>query len=370
MSDFVIIALTGDVMLGRGIDQVLAHPSHPELYEPYISSALSYVELAEQAHGAIPRHVDPAYVWGDALATLNCVKPDLRIVNLETSISRSGAATPKGINYRMNPDNIDCLQAFNIDCCVLANNHVLDWGAAGLTETVEALERAGIRFAGAGRNAADARAPAVVEVGGKGRAVVFAFGLESAGVQPDWAAGRNDAGINFLPNLSRETAARIGAQLAAIRRRGDIGIASLHWGSNWGYEIPHEQRAFAHELVERGFDIVHGHSSHHPKAIEIYRAKPILYGCGDFINDYEGISGYEAYRDDLALAYVAEMSATDGRLRGLRLIPFQIRRFRLERASTTDVSWLAETLDRESRSFGARVVSTGESCLEVHAAGP
>ena len=62
-------------MLGRGIDQILAHPSHPELYEPYISSALSYVELAEQAHGAIPRHVDPAYVWGDTLAALIASSP-------------------------------------------------------------------------------------------------------------------------------------------------------------------------------------------------------------------------------------------------------------------------------------------------------
>ncbi|HXE16907.1 MAG TPA: CapA family protein [Stellaceae bacterium] len=368
--DTVAIALTGDAMLGRGIDQILAHPSQPELYEPYISSAVSYVELAEQAHGVIPRRVDPTYVWGDALATLARLGPDLRIVNLETAISRSDEPAPKGINYRMHPGNIECLRAFAIDCCVLANNHVLDWDAAGLIETVETLEGAGIRFAGAGRNAAEARAPATLDIADKGRTVLFAFALDSAGVPSDWAARARTAGVNFLPKLSKETAAQIGAQLAAIRRSGDISIASLHWGPNWGYDISQEQRAFAYHLIDRGFDVIHGHSSHHAKAIEIHRGKLILYGCGDFINDYEGISGHDAFRDDLALVYLAEISCRDGRLRRLRLIPFQIERFCLKRAGASDVSWLAATLDRESRPFGTRVVVTGDMHLEVAAADP
>jgi poly-gamma-glutamate capsule biosynthesis protein CapA/YwtB (metallophosphatase superfamily) len=59
-------------------------------------------------------------------------------------------------------------------------------------------------------------------------------------------------------------------------------------------------RQFAHALIdEAGFDLVHGHSSHHPKAIEVHHGRIILYGCGDFITDYEGIKGYESFRDDL-----------------------------------------------------------------------
>ena len=73
---------------------------------------------------------------------------------------------------------------------------------------------------------------------------------------------------------------------------------------------------FAHWLVDGGVDIVHGHSSHHPRPIEVYRDRLILYGCGDFIDDYEGIEGYEQYRDDLVLMYFATLSPATGELIG------------------------------------------------------
>ena len=85
-SDVVRLFLCGDVMTGRGIDQVLPHPSDPLLHEGYASSALRYVELAERANGPIPRPVDFAYVWGDALTELERRRPDVRIVNLETAV--------------------------------------------------------------------------------------------------------------------------------------------------------------------------------------------------------------------------------------------------------------------------------------------
>ena len=147
--------LSGDVMLGRGIDQILRHPSQPQLYEPHADSALAYVHLAEEANGPIPRQVDPGYVWGDALAVLHDRKPAARIINLETAITRSSKPWPKGINYRMHPANVDCLTAAQIDCCVLANNHVLDWGQDGLLETLATLRSTGIRTVGAGQHAAE-----------------------------------------------------------------------------------------------------------------------------------------------------------------------------------------------------------------------
>ena len=129
--------LCGDVMTGRGIDQVLPHPCDPALYEDYVESAMDYVQLAEAANGAIPRSVDPAYIWGVALDEFARMRPNARIINLETSITRSEDHAPKGINYRMSPANADCLRAAGIDCCVLANNHVLDWGRRGLLDTLE-----------------------------------------------------------------------------------------------------------------------------------------------------------------------------------------------------------------------------------------
>jgi hypothetical protein len=144
----VTLFLCGDVMTGRGIDQVLPHPGSPRICEAYASSAKAYVSLAEAANGPIPKPADFAYIWGDALAELARRAPDLRIVNLETAVTKSEDCTEKGISYRMSPENLPCLTAAGIDCCALANNHVLDWGPAGLLETLASLERAGIAGGG------------------------------------------------------------------------------------------------------------------------------------------------------------------------------------------------------------------------------
>jgi poly-gamma-glutamate synthesis protein (capsule biosynthesis protein) len=349
------IFLCGDVMLGRGIDQVLPCPCSPELYEGYVRSALDYVRLAEQANGSIPSPVDFSYIWGAALDEFDRRRPHVRIINLETSITRSEDAFPKGINYRMSPENAACLTHAAIDCCVLANNHVLDWGRSGVLDTLATLDRLGIKSVGAGRNATEARRPAVIDCGAN-RVMVFSFAWATSGVPHGWAA--NDfAGINLLADMPESSVAEAGEQIARASRPGDIVVASIHWGPNWGYEIPDAQRRFAHGLIDRcGVSIVHGHSSHHAKAIEIYRNRLIIYGCGDFINDYEGIKGYEGYRDDLAIMYFARIERLSGNIAGLDMVPLQIRRFRLNRASDEDVDWLMRILDRESRGFGAHIV--------------
>ena len=162
--------LCGDVMTGRGIDQVLAHPVKPHLFESWARSALDYVQLAERTAGRIGRGLDCAYPWGDALAVLEQLQPHARIVNLETAVTTSEDAQPgKGIHYRMNPANLPSLTGARIDCCVLANNHVLDWGRAGLAQTLAALHEAGLRTAGAGANAQEAAAPAVIGLATGGR---------------------------------------------------------------------------------------------------------------------------------------------------------------------------------------------------------
>ncbi len=359
----VRLFLCGDVMLGRGIDQILPHPADPRLYEPHVVSARTYVELAERLNGAIPRPVDFSYVWGDAIAELERLRPDARIINLETSITTSTDHEPKGINYKMNPANSPCLTAASINCCVLANNHVLDWGRAGLVDTLGTLAMAGVHSAGAGRNAEEAEAPAIVPVAGGGRVLIFAFGSVSSGIPPDWAATPDRPGVNLLDDMSGEAALRLARRSGALKQRDDILVASIHWGGNWGYRIADEQTRFAHHLVDSGFDIVHGHSSHHPKAIEIYQDKLILYGCGDFLNDYEGIRGYERFRNDLAAMYVADLAVLSGRLVDLELIPFQIRRFRLNRAERRDAAWLGEILDREGGKFDTRVVLNADNTL-------
>lgn len=154
--------------------------------------------------------------------------------------------------------------------------------------------------------------------------------------------------MNLLPDLSSATVTDISEQINRVRQPRDVVIVSLHWGPNWGYEIPEEQRRFAHELIERGdVSIVHGHSSHRAKAIEVHRGRLILYGCGDFLNDYEGIRGYEQFRDDLALMYVVELDTANAGLIALDVVPLQILS-RLSVRATGDRSMCRLNLDRRT----------------------
>lgn len=343
-------------MTGRGIDQILSHPSDPILHESYLQRATDYVELAEQKSGLIPRHVSADYIWGDAIEELQRVSPDARIINLETTITRSDDWCDKGINYRMSPKNISCLKAAQIDVCVLSNNHILDWGAQGLIDTVESLKGVGIQAAGAGAYRQEAEAPAFVNHSQGGRVIVLAFGSQSSGVPRSWMATDRKPGVHLLEDFSESTLQRISERVMALKRPGDVVIFSIHWGDNWGYEVPDAHRRFARALIDRAqIDVVHGHSSHHVKQIEVYQGKLILYGCGDFITDYEGISGYETYRGDLTLMYFPKLSPQTGELISCKLIPLKMHRFQLKRPSDDEMRWLHDVLCREGAKVGTSV---------------
>ncbi|MFU8817298.1 MAG: CapA family protein [Pseudomonadales bacterium] len=354
----VKLFLCGDVMTGRGIDQLQATPSSPELFEPYVRDARDYLRLAERRHGVLARPVASDYVWGDALHAFERHAPELRIANLETAVTTSDCPWPaKSIHYRMHPANLDCLTVAGLDCCVLGNNHVLDWGRAGLLETLDTLHAGGIVTAGAGADAAAAQAPAALPLAGGGRLLVYSFGVPSSGIPAAWAATDQQPGVNLLADLAPATADRLADGLRRQKRPGDLLLVSIHWGGNWGYAVPAEQQAFARTLIDRGgVDVVHGHSSHHPKGIEIHRHRPIFYGCGDFLNDYEGISGHEAARGDLTLMYFLRLAA-DGSLVTLRMVPLQIRRMRLSYANPGDAAWLGAMMARECQHLGARISS-------------
>lgn len=364
----ITLALCGDVMTGRGIDQVLPNPSNPRLHESFVNNANRYVQLAQSVNGPFPQPVSFSYPWGDALDELKRLMPDVRIINLETAVTLSNDHWKrKGINYRMHPENIPCIKAAGIDCCVIANNHVLDWGYAGLEETLASLRDVNMKGVGAGRNATEAEAPAVMDVNSKGRILVFAYASPTAGVPREWAATKSRPGVNFLVDLSRKTVRRIATQVERVKRHGDVVVASIHWGGNWGYDIPDEQRNFAHQLIdEAGVDVIHGHSSHHPKGIEVYDGRPVMYGCGDFLNDYEGISGYDEYRGDLVLMYLVTMQPSSGKLVRFEMVPFQIKRFRLNRVSNEDARWLERTMNRECARFGGGVELSDTDHLELH----
>jgi poly-gamma-glutamate synthesis protein (capsule biosynthesis protein) len=165
--------------------------------------------------------------------------------------------------------------------------------------------------------------------------------------------------------MSDSSAATISERVLALKRPGDIAVVSVHWGSNWGYAVDAAQIRFAHRLIDEGVDVVHGHSSHHPRPIEVYRGKLIMYGCGDTIDDYEGISTYEAFRHELRLLYFASVDAESGGLAVLRMVPMRMRRMRLERPPDEDAEWLRASVMEMSRRFATRIDSSTDGVLRV-----
>ncbi|MDP9884579.1 poly-gamma-glutamate synthesis protein (capsule biosynthesis protein) [Sinomonas atrocyanea] len=269
------IAFMGDVMLGRLVDERL-------------------------------RTAAPASVWGDTLPVL--AGADLRIANLECVLARGGTPWPgKVFHFRSAPQNVACLTAAGIDAVSLANNHTLDYGPEALLESVAALDAAGIRHAGAGADDDAAWSPAVVRAGGLDVGLV-AFTDNT----PDWAAAPRSPGVAYAPvDAAHPLGRRLREVVRATRPAVDVLIVSAHWGGNWGAEVPAEHRALAHALVEDGADLVFGHSPHIVRGIEVHRGRPVIYGAGDFIDDY-AVDPVE--RNDQSFIFMLDLggSARDG----------------------------------------------------------
>ncbi len=344
-------------MLARGIDMIQQYSCDPVLYEGNGLCAHDYVDLAVQRYGPIPEKSrrGPEYVWGDALEVLEKKRPDVRMINLETSVTTSDKAWPmKGIHYRMHPKNVNVIGAARIDACILANNHTADWGFPGLLETLQTLKDSGLSYAGAGINIDEAQAPAVFDLPGKGRVLVFSGGHMSSGIPDKWRATAKQEGLYMVDvHNPSKAVGELKSLMKKYRKDGDIVVLSLHWGGNWGFEIESSHKKFAHAAIkEAGVDVIYGHSSHHVRGVEVYHGKLIIYGCGDFLNDYEGITGHENYRGDLALMYFADVDPATGKLAAMQMVPTQTRHFRVNLASETDTLWLQTTMSRECQALG------------------
>lgn len=245
------LAFVGDVMLGRRVD-------------------------------AVARGLDPVHVWGDILGTLRGAT--LTFANLECAItSRDVESEPdKPFHFRAGPWAADALRAAGFDFVSLANNHALDYGVEGLREAIGHLESAGIAHAGAGDLLDEAARPAVVERDGLRVAVVAA-----ADHPRHWAASETGPGTNIVDvTTSGPSWHRVRAAIREGRREADLVVVSLHWGPNMRPSPSKEFVRYAHALVEEGADVVHGHSAHVLQPIEVHRGRPILYDCGDFVDDY------------------------------------------------------------------------------------
>lgn len=350
------LVLGGDLMLGRGIDQLMPQHCDPALHEAVVRDARHYVQLAERRHGAVPTPFSPATAWGASLAWMQRFNPELRLVNLETAITLSDRPWPgKGVHFRMHPANIGSLQAARIDGCSLANNHSLDWGFNGLVDTLRHLRLAGIQSAGAGLSPHQSQRPARWQLGQGHSLLLFAWACTSSGAPATWAAQPCRPGIGLLSGINNGSVKWLCRCINRQRRPGDRVVVSLHWGANWVPVIPEQHRWLARRLIElAGVDVVFGHSSHHPLPLEIHQGRLILYGCGDLINDYEGLPAHGPWRSDLVCLYGVELERSSGALQALELRPFQLHRFQLQEPSSADRSLLERQLGLEATPAGWR----------------
>lgn len=301
------LLFVGDVMLGRLVNQVLK--------------------------------VEPStYPWGDTLSLFQ--RADVRLCNLECVISDRGtpwSATPKVFHFRSDAKNVAVLKAAQIDAVSLANNHVLDFSYEGLFDMLRHLEQSGIRFAGAGATLKEASDPIIWEV--QGRKLGFIAITDN---EPDWAASEEQPGVWYVPiRVEGKQAQYLFEVVQRAKAEVTSLIVSVHWGSNWGYVPPPEHRLFAHALIDCGADIIFGHSSHVVRGIEVYQDRPIIYGAGDFIDDY---AVDEVERNDQSFLFLIELKGTMPSR--LLLYPTVIRHFQARRAENGESHAIVTRMQR------------------------
>ncbi|WEL22038.1 CapA family protein [Halorhabdus sp. BNX81] len=293
---------------------------------------------------------DPAAVWGTTLERLRTL--DGLVVNLESCIASAeeGERWPgKTYYFRADPEfAVPALETADVSVAALANNHVLDFGEPGLQETLANLDNAGIAHAGAGPDRNAALEPAITEAGG-----ITVATISLTDRWPAYAAGEHSPGTAYTPldrsaggtrALVRDTLAR------AEAADPDLVVASLHWGPNWETSPSPTQQGFARWLVDRGVDVVHGHSAHVLQGVEVYQGRPIIYDAGDFVDDY--IHKEKVHNKRSALF---ELVVTDGRLDELRLVPVEIENRAVSLADADISRWLHETMVDRSEPFGTAV---------------
>lgn len=299
---------------------------------------------------------DPAGVWGSTLERLRTL--DGLVVNVETCVTDGGKRWPgKTYYFRADPEfAVAALQAADVSVAALANNHVLDFGESGLSETLTNLDTAGVAHAGAGENRDKAFEPAIIDAGGLTVATLSLTDRWAA-----YAAGVDSPGTAYTP-LDRS----VGATRAIVRNAldrveaadPDLVVASLHWGPNWKTTPSPTQQAFARWLVDHGVDVVHGHSAHVLQGVEVYQGRPIIYDAGDFIDDYVHKDGLHNKRSALF-----ELVVTDGRLDELRLAPVEIGNKAVSLADAEVSRWVHETMRDRSEPFGTAVERTDDGVV-------
>jgi len=296
-NDTLTIGLTGDVMIGR-----------------LTNEALSYRK--------------PASLWGDLLPLMQ--ETDFTLINLEAALTTSEKAVPKVFNFKADPEKIQALIEGSVSVANLANNHVLDYDVEGLLETLETLDHAHIQHVGAGKNATEARKPVILSKNGIKIGI-----LGYTDNEPPWIATKQSPGTRYIKVGDIET---IQNDVKQVRDQVDIVIVTIHWGPNMRERPTPDFVEFAHQMIDNGVDIIHGHSAHIFQGVEVYQGGLILYDTGECVDDYYVD---RILRNDRSFFFIVEVNKKG--FQQLRLVPIFISNCQVNLAQGSDK---AETLKR------------------------
>jgi poly-gamma-glutamate synthesis protein (capsule biosynthesis protein) len=292
----VTLAFLGDLMLGRGISR----------------------ELGERS---------PHWFWGDVLPILR--EADAVLANLESPITTCNARWKQSwkiFHFRADPAAIGILECGNVRFVCLANNHMLDYGERGLLDTLQALD-----------------------------------GVAATDNMPTFAAGLDRPGTNFVEIADKPTNLEwIDRSVNESRQAGaDLVVLSLHWGPNMRVAPSQRFRRFAHAVIERGVDVIHGHSAHVVQAVERYKRGIILYDVGNFIDDYWK---FPFRKTTWTFVFLLDIEAN--RPARLRLVPVEIHSAPLGLATGAPYKAIRKRMTSLCATVGTPVIDTPQA-LEV-----
>ena len=355
------IFLCGDVMLGRAVDQIFQFKTDPRLYETVNNDAKQYLPLKMLRYAKKNHYVGYDYIWGPLLKSPFYTNADLKIINLETSITHSQKPELKAVLYKMHPQNIETIKVANIDYCNMANNHVKDWGLDGLLETLNILKKNKINYGGIGKNLFEAQQPTCFHINNR-KIFIFSIAEPGSGTPLEWKATHQNPGVNMIDIDDLTQILKFVDLIKKTTNNDDFIIVSIHWGSNWGWTIEDKYRNFAHHLIDyANVDLIHGHSSHHFRPIEMYKNKLIFYGCGDLINDYETINNpiHEQFKPHISLTYYPTYN-NDKQIVKLIIIPFTIKNLQLTYLQPSEQTKVIDLLNKICQNYGLSFTPTPE----------
>ncbi len=282
------------------------------------------------------------YPWGNMLSLMQ--QTDINIINLETTLTHSQQKVAKTFNFKSTPAKVESLLNANVTVANLANNHILDYSAAGLTETIRILDKANIKHVGAGENYDDATRSVVIE---KNNIRIGVMGATDN--EPGWKAD-SGPGTNYVDLTIEDEREKILDEIKRLRGQTDIVIVSIHWGPNMQEQpYPHFIQ-FAHDMIDHGAHVVHGHSAHILQGIECYHGNLVLYDTGDFVDDY---AVDPDLRNDLSAYFILHVDNLG--VHKLRCVPARIFQYQVNRARNDDYQWVINRLKNLTADFGTEM---------------